>query len=282
MKNNYNYKTNIIFNMTNEELDRIKLKHINENTKVYNENKELIELYDKYISNVVELFDYLRDYQESDFYYTIVFDILIEVGFFSADRVFNYKNIDFNEVSIKRGLNIINGEGICRNIACFYEDVFSYFYNYPLKMCCFYNEEEISRNAMMYGNHAINLTYHNDVLYGFDLTNHHAYIPVSQDLLKGLGNNNVLTYTPGGNLLFKLTTILNKPKDLFDELDKITKLLLENSKLKPMSEDEYKSLIIKANNFIIEIMERKKILQNFMIQNEELTHEIKNKMLLLK
>ncbi len=114
--------------MTKNELNDIVRIHLNNNLNIFRENRELIELYNKYIGNIIELFDFIKT-NKSDLFYAILCDILIDAGFFSADRNFSSKNDDFKEISIKRGINIINGEGICRNIACFYEDIFSFFYN---------------------------------------------------------------------------------------------------------------------------------------------------------
>jgi len=264
--------------MTQKELNEIKFKHVNNNLKIYHENKELITLYDEYINNIVELFDFIKC-NESDLFYSLVFEILIEIGFFSADR--NYQNNidDFKELSIKRGINIINGEGVCRNLACFYEDVFSFFYNYPLKMCCYHHSEKESDYKKLYGNHVINLTLNNDTLYGIDLTNHCLFTVINKKMMRGLGFDEFLSYTPGGDLLFKMTTFLNINDDLFKEINETKKLINESIKKKKLTKDEYDKLVNIANEFIIK---RKQIFQSFMIQNDELTHEIKKKMLLLK
>lgn len=265
--------------MTDEKLKQIQKKHINENTRIYNENKELLDLYNQYINNIVELFAIIKENKKSDFYYTMIFNILMEMGFFSFNRTFNSKDKKFKELPIKHGLNIVNGEGICRHIASFYEDIFSAFYNYPLKICCFYPQGSQNENTRLYGNHVINLTYYHDMLYGFDITNHCIYTPINDTLLKRLENDDLLTYTPGGNLLFKLLTLLKETPDLFNEVNEIKEMLLNSCKLKPMSKEDYYQFIIQTNKYITE---KEKLLKDFIMQNEELTYEIKKKMLLLK
>lgn len=264
--------------MTKEELRFIKEEHVNNNLKIYQENIELVKLYEEYISHVVELFDLIKK-DESDYFYAIVCDILIDAGFFSAERRFSSKNDEFNELPIMRGVNIINGEGICRNIASFYEDIFKYFYQYPLKMCCLYPTNDTNKDILTYGNHIINLAYHYDAIYGVDLTNHCTFIPISKDTLEALGKNFSLKYIPNGDVLFKLTTSLNASESMFNEID-VTKNILEmGCKQKIISEDEYKKIISKANDFICQ---KKTILQSFIVKNTELTHEIKKKMLFIK
>ncbi len=267
--------------MKKEQLVFIKNEHVNNNLKKYYDNIEIVKLYEQYIENVVELFDFIKN-NESDYFYAILCDILIDVGFFSADRNFSSKNDEFKELSIKRGINIVNGEGICRNIACFYEDIFSYFCNYPLKMCCrIPHNNEDDESIKKYGNHIINLAYHHNILYGIDLTNHCTFVPIASNLLKGLTNDLTIPYLPNGDIVFKLTTTLDMPENfnLFKEINEITKMLDDSSIQKHMDIEEYKRIIIKANEFITK---KNKILKSFIAQNDELTHEIKKKMLSLK
>lgn len=265
-------------NMKDKELEAIKLKHVNNNTKIYHENSQLLSLYDQYINNIVELFDYIKN-NESDFFFTIVFDILIEIGFFTTEGKFNFQNDHFKELSIKPGINIISGEGVCRNLACFYSDIFSYFCNYPLTTCCFDEKGSHNEDAKLYGNHVINLTSYNDIMYGFDITNHCAFIPSVNNSLKGINYDYLLTYAPSGDILLQLTTLLDEKKDIFKEINEKRKLLIVPNDKQVMTKEDFNKIVSDANSFIIN---RKKILQSFIVENNELTHEIKKKMLLLK
>lgn len=264
--------------MTTEERLKIKLDSVNENIKLYNENKELLALYDQYLNNIVEFFDFIKK-DESDFFYAILFDILLYAGMFSADKKFIYPNDEFISLKIKPGLSIINGEGQCRNTACFYEDIFSYFYNYPLKICCLDKDFEQNEDTLKYGNHVINLVYHHDTLYGFDFTNQTAFKPIDKELLKEIGSNKAISFVPGGNVLLRLHSITNMNDNLFYQIDEIRKILEDATKQKSMTKEEFNDLVLKANKLVID---KQEIIQSFITDNNELTHEIKKKILLLK
>ena len=264
--------------MTEKELQEIKLKHINSNIKLYNQNKDLILLYEEYTQKIAELFDFIRT-DNSDFFYTIVFDILMEIGFFSASHNFNSDKDYFSELSIRPGMNIVSGEGVCRNIACFYEDIFKRLYHYPLKMCCYDTYGENNKDTKMFGNHVINLTIHDEIAYGFDIMNHCIFKAINKETLKGIDNDYYLTYMPGGDLILKLVTSLELNGDLYSDINRIREILSITAKQQSMDSIELNKMVASANEFIIE---RKKILQSFMIQNSELTYEIKKKMLSLK
>ena len=266
---------NKIMNMKYED---IIIKQIEKNTKVYNDNKELLTMYEEYINNIVEFFDFIRK-DESDFFYTIVFDILTEFGFFSADRKYNKNSEIINELMIKQGISVVSGAGECRNIACFYQDVFSYFYNYPLLFCGLSPSGMQGKDELKYGNHVINLTKHNGIMYGFDLTNHCAYKPISDDKINGLFFDYPLLFTPQGNILLGLSSMLDKNKDLLLERSQIEKFLKETQNENYMTKEDFDKIVLDANHFIIK---SKKLIQSFITQNDELTHEIKKKMLLLK
>ena len=264
--------------MTEEKLEQIKLKFIEDNLEIYKKNKDLISMYDEYIVKIVELFDLIRK-KDSDLFYTMVFTILVEIGFFSAGRKFNPDEKKYCELYIKPGLNIICGAGVCRNISCFYEDIFSYFYNYPLKLCCLDLHGLVNEDTKRYGNHMINLSLYKDTIYGVDVLNHCVFKACDYDKLNALEFNYSLEYVPNGDLLVDLITTLKPKANFYDEVNKKYELLEKAAKKNILSVDEYGKIIEKANDFIVD---RKIILQGFLVKNEELTYEIKKKMLSLK
>lgn len=263
--------------MKKNDLKQAELKFIKRNLELYNENKELILLYDVYIQKIAELFGFIMN-DNSDLFFSIVFDILIEIGFFSANRTFITEK-EFSEFTLKPGMSIICGSGECRNIACFYEDVFSFFYNYPLKLCCIDLKGLVNNDTLTYGNHVINLVKYNDIMYGYDLLNHVAFKPIDTKILKGINIDYTLQHKPNGDLLLYLTTILNSNINFISTINNKRAFLQESAKSNILSKDSFKKLVYDANEFI---SERKKLLQHFMLENEELTHEIKKKMLSLK
>ena len=264
--------------MTNEELKQVQLKYIDRNTKMYNDNKELIDMYNQYIDNIVELFDLIRN-NESDLFYTMVFKLLIEIGLLSATHKLTTRDNSFIELPIKFGMNIVEGRGLCRNFACFYDDVFSCFYNYPLFMSCLDPFIEPNDDSIILGNHMINLTKHNDTIYGFDLTNNCLYIPVSENTISSLDNTITSEYKHQGDVSMKMNRLLKYDDDFFKEIRFIKQMLKDYDKHNYINQEEYEKLKIDVNNFVVG---KKEILLNFMYKNEELTQEIKKKMLLLK
>ena len=264
--------------MTQEKLEIIKLKHLKNNLELYNKNRDLIGLYDEYIKNLVELFDLILKHN-SDFFYTIVFDILLEIGFFSANRTFNPDKDTFQELVIKPGISIINGEGVCRNVACFYEDIFKNLRKYPLKLCCLDRNGDLNNDTKIYGNHIINLTDYHDIIYGFDIMNHCTFKAINENKLIGLGFEYSLEYRPYGDLLMELSTTLDGKTKFKTDMERKHHLLKMAATYKGMTLDEYEKLIIQANHFIISKI---KLFQSFMVQNNDLTHAIKEKMLSLR
>lgn len=264
--------------MTEEKLKKIKLKHLKNNLEILKNNQELIALYDEYIEKIVELFDFLWK-KNDDLFYTIVFDILYEIGFFSFNNQFNSDSDEFKELSIKPGLSIISGMGVCRNISCFYEDIFRYFYNYPLKMCCFDKNGLNEKDTDVFGNHMLNLSYYHDLIYAFDNMNHCLFRAINCDTFTGLGFDYDLVYKPYGDILFHIHTDLTDTNNVILETSWKKSLFERASQGKCITEEEYKKIIDDANNFITD---RKKIFKSFLIDNLKYKDEINEKMLLLK
>ena len=140
------------------------------NLETYQNNKELIGMYDEYIRRIVELFSIIIK-NNSDLYYSIVFSKILHSGYFSADKKYSSKKAT-NQLNIKYGINIVNGDGTCLSIAYFYSDIFKHFYDYVLRLCCFYDDptdsEDYKKKTRIIGNHIINLAKYCDEIYGID------------------------------------------------------------------------------------------------------------------
>ena len=263
--------------MTEKDLEKAKLNYIKQNLVMYQNNKELVTMYDEYIQEIVELFDFIMK-DNSHLFYSTVFNILVEAGFFTATHKYETRS-NFEELLIKPGISIISGGGECRNIACFYNDIFQYFYDYPLKLCCFDEHGTINEDTKTYGNHMINLTLYQDVIYGFDIMNHCIFKAKSDKLFEGVDINYTLEHKPNGDLLIGLTTMLDSNFQFIKEQRKKKLLFQYASKRDILSVDEFNKIVQKANEFLLE---RKKIFQSFLLENDELMMEIKKKMLSLK
>ena len=267
-------------NMTERDLQKIKLKHLKENIVEYNNNLELIKLYDDYIQKLTELFDFLLG-KNDDLFYTIVFNILFEIGFFSHNNTFDDSMDNFKELSIKLGISVVNGAGVCRNISCFYEDIFKNIFNYPLSLCCFnkISDSDKDNDAKIYSNHMINLSKYQDVIYGFDLINHSLFKPIDKNKLKCLDTNFYLYHKAMGDLLINVTTGLTLKDNFLNELKLKKQLLMISSRADTITKEKYQKLILDANNFIVG---HKKIFKSFLEDSTKYKDEIKEKMLLLK
>ncbi len=142
------------------------LKGIVENEKdgIYNENKELIDDYNKYINAVRELFDGFKI--KDELLSAIVLRYMIKKGYFSVKGKFAFE--EYKEpIPLNDGLTIITGRGCCRNMAYFYSDVFDGIYKHPLAYGGFISDNQEAATS----NHVINLASYNDRLLGYDLTN---------------------------------------------------------------------------------------------------------------
>ena len=71
---------------------------------------------------------------------------------------------------------------------------------------------------------------------------------------------------------------INEKTNFLEEVKEKRMLLEMSSTRNNLSKDEYQKLIMYANNFI---SQKSNVLRSFLLQNEELTHEIKKKMLSL-
>lgn len=264
--------------MKEKDLLKAKMIYFEQNQKVLTENKDIIEIYNAYIYKIVELFDYLMK-KNSHLFYTIVFDILTDLGFFSIDFKFNRKEEMTFEIAQKPGINIALGNGHCRNIACFYDDIFNKFYDYPLKMICYDSDGLKNKTTQSYGNHIINLAFHHDVLYGFDLINNLLYSFVDKNTLKEFNGKSYLYYKQYGDILIRLITEAEMKNDYLETVMKKKTLFKIASKKQIITLDEYKKLVNDANSFI---MEKQKILESFLNDTDYLRNEMKEKVLTKK
>lgn len=264
--------------MTEKEIREIKLKHLKNNLQIYKDHVDLVVLYETYIRRIVELLDFVG-MKNNDLFHTVVFDILTDIGFFSYNNTLDSKVDEFKELTIKPGINVVTGEAVCRNVACFYKDVFRHFYDYPLTLCCYDKTVTSDKDTAIYGNHMINLTMYHDALYGFDVLNHGLFKPIDRTNLTGVGFDYKLAYKQYGDLLVHLTTQLSLEDSFVLESSLKRVLMKVSSKKETIPIEDYEKIIDDANEFIIG---NKKIFKSFHEDNIGIQNEIKQKMLLLK
>jgi len=125
---------------------------------------------------------------------------LIHSGYLSHDMRFSDKAPNrANEITSKLGINIILGDGCCRNYSSLHSDVFrrlgllsEYFY-------CYQGSNAFNRAKAHPANHVINLIEHEDNIYGIDMYNlNNLYHFIDPYNLQEISTNRrtVLRYKP--------------------------------------------------------------------------------------
>jgi len=259
----------------------LKDQSLKDNLETYQNNKDLIDMYDEYVRRIVELFSIIIK-NNSDLYYSIVFSKMLHSGYFSVDKMYRIKNPK-NELRIKYGMNIVNGDGVCRNIAWFYSDIFKHFYNYVLRLCCFYVNPEDSEarkeKDKTNGNHIINLAKYYDEIYGIDITNQCLFRFGTNSYLEGIDVDYNLEHKPRGDVLLNIAAVLSDKTNVLRESSFNSSLFTEGKNSTRLTIERIRKMSISADSLI---EQKAKLLKGFMIENEELTHEIKRKMLSIK
>ena len=141
-------------NETKEFLDRFQQKYF----------KNEIELYNLFLNEVAKLF--IRLNLDNPFDYSIILSWLIQDGYLSYKREFKKKRRF--EISIQHGINIVNGNGICRHFTAFHADIFKLLGLYFEKYYCYLGDMNFKTND---ANHVLGIIDYNSTLYGIDLYN---------------------------------------------------------------------------------------------------------------
>lgn len=264
--------------MNENDLLKAKLDNIKNNLNIIKENENVIKLYHNYLYEVVELFDYLIQDKE-DLFYTIVMDILIDIGYFSYNLTIQKNFMNEKEITTNLGINVILGKCCCRNIAYFYHDIFKHFFDYPLTLTCFDDEGIKNEKTMSFGNHMINLTKYHDTIYGFDLTNNLLYYPINKNTLKQYDKNYYIYYRKYSDIILRFYQETTVKDNFYEEIMIKEKLFKEARKKKIIPQENYQLLINEANNFIYDNERR---LTTFLNKTVKLKEEIHEKMLLKK
>ena len=144
--------------------------------KEKNDNIELINLYENFINEVATLLKKLNTYN-NPFLYPFLLSNLIALGITSEyNENFNASN-SFDLINFL-GINVIMGQGVCRNVNSFANDIF--------------NKLELKSNTLfislesnsMKPNHLITLINLNDKYYGFDVYNNLLFVFKKYNQLK--------------------------------------------------------------------------------------------------
>lgn len=229
---------------------------------------DAIMLYDEYIDKVSTLINNLKE-DKSDLECAIMMSLLLRNGYFSYQNKFNLSGNLPNEIKSYPGISIILGEGCCRNLAYFYKDIKEISSNYPLIFNGLLASNKLLK-VLPLGNHMINFVYHNDVLYGYDLTNH-CYVIKSEKELRDLQNPKMfMIYKPlTDKLISSLTDYYPLNEDDFS-------IIKDNINKKTITKEDFSKM---KENLIYYLVKREKLINDFANDTSDLKNEIREKVL---
>lgn len=146
-------------------LEYWKEKNKSDNEQEEKDNSSLISLYDEYIKLAGNLVNEVS--LDNSISKGFIISILVYAGVFSYDDL-KFKNVD-DILNTRLGLNILNGEGCCRNFSHFTKDIFASNNEFCENLSVIeLNERNKTQATREMANHMINLIEYEGVLYGFD------------------------------------------------------------------------------------------------------------------
>lgn len=234
----------------------------NSKNKEHEQNNLLIDEYNLFLGKIIELIDFLN-VDQSELERAFIIEYLLYKGYLSFNH---YQKKEVYILPYHSGINIINGLGVCRHIANFYQDLNLYKHHQLLAGLLTNGEPKtIHQNT----NHLINLVYYHDTIYGFDLVNKTLWSFINGSQLIDIQRKNIfLTYRSFNDLVRTNLSVEDIKRQLI--------LYEESAKKKQLTKEEYrkiKCLIYEKLN------ERKRILDSFDKDNKNLKKDISNKVL---
>lgn len=138
-----------------------------EKSKEIIQYSSLIDEYNLYIKLASKLVEELS-LKDNSISMALIISTLIESGTFSYGSFTKDSCEDI--LTLKLGLNILNGTGCCRNVSCFINDIFGVLNKKCDVLTVVVLEENNQKQALTSkANHMINLIYYDSTPYGFDM-----------------------------------------------------------------------------------------------------------------
>ena len=167
-KNIYNEK--VYLSQDKEALKHFESSKIERQNK-YNEEsiiyKDILKEYKKFIIILANLLKNMN--LKTSIEYSVAIKYLIDKGYLS--KKLEFKQIEpINELQSNYGLNIITGEGICRNYTDFHKDIMEELNQYVKRFYCVEGSPMFKAKSQK-ANHVLNLIRYDETLYGIDLFN---------------------------------------------------------------------------------------------------------------
>ena len=158
----------------------------------------LLEKYNEYIEMIADFLKVLN--LNSSLECALAVRYLIFDGIVSFNDSFNDKKFDFdNELCIGAGINIVSGEGCCRNVSDFYKAIMDKLELYCKKYYCHESNIRLRKKAYsLTANHVANVVEYDNGLYVMDIYNNLLcrFISASEARSISLFKNMFLSYKP--------------------------------------------------------------------------------------
>lgn len=252
-------------------LEYWKEKHRTEIEKEEKDNLSLIFLYDEYIKLASKLINEVS--LDNSISKCLLVSVLVYAGVFSYDN-FKFENAD-DILYTRLGLNVINGEGCCRNFSHFTKDIFTSNNDYCENLAVMYLNKKDKRKATRgLANHMINLIKYNGILYGFDTSsqfgelyyfiNGFELLPIEESA------KSYMYYKPYLDFVYSYWS--------FQELKEKLMLLNENVG-KRITENEYKDIVKETD---LKLEKEITLVQDFMKDTRSEIVGIKEKIKMIK
>ncbi|MBR2678557.1 MAG: hypothetical protein IKE63_03990 [Bacilli bacterium] len=211
-----------------EEIYELQKIHLEEELVDKEKYRETIIDYDLFLNEVVD--ELLKYDLNNSLEYSIALSYLLDCGYLSNDRTFKHK-VSNQEIIGKLGINVVLGEGCCRNISDFHRDVFN---KLQLSIQPFYCFQGIGKGTNRGANHIVNLVDYKDNKYAIDLHNYcflyHFTKPFVMESIS-IFNRDKLLYKPYYGIILGEIDL--------DTIKENIKKFEEYSKMNPISSIEY-------------------------------------------
>ena len=224
-----------------------------------------IELYYQYISQIAE---FLKDLNlNNSLEYSQALTYLLLNGFLSNDHTFNYQEAH-NDLDSCFGMNIVEGLGVCRNIASFHNDVMKELNEESRRIYC-YIEKHFKIGKYKPARHMMSEITYEGVKYGIDIGCNRLFrykTPLQFEEIKRNKKKHIAN-KPYWEIVFDERTI--------DELKEELKALEEESKKKTISPTVYEEELL--NKTFYYLSNKEDILEDFHNKTKIIRKEITNK-----
>ena len=160
-------------------------KRIYDNKKqfLYENHQEEIKLYQEFKNTILDLFTSLSF--NEDLVRAFALEYMINHGFLSADKRFKKDNPIYKNLLDNNGMNIVLGEGVCRNYASLFHELYQ---NNSLIYGVISENNDPYLLEKQQTNHVINLINYHNRFYGIDIMNKVIFNFVHWYLLKSLSH----------------------------------------------------------------------------------------------